>query len=82
MLIYYCYSCSEYFKVFPKKAKNLDNITCPHCGSFDTEHSPEEENSPENTKYAKIYDDMDDDNDVEANEYDNYVDEIEGADDN
>ena len=81
MLIYYCYSCSEFFKVSPKKAKNLDNITCPQCGSFDTEYSPEEENSPDNTKYVEATDGTEEDN-AEVTEYDNYVEEIEGADDN
>jgi hypothetical protein len=79
MLIYYCYSCTEYFKISPKKAKSQDNVICPQCGSFDTEHSPEEENSPETSKYVQA--NISDDDDTSTNEFDAYMEEVEGAED-
>lgn len=42
--VYYCYTCSEYFKVKNSDIKNnSDAILCPLCAGDDTEHSPEEE---------------------------------------
>jgi hypothetical protein len=66
MQIYYCYSCSEYFKVSSNKVKDSNDILCPYCDSFDTEHSPEEEES------ENITDNIDD-NDIydENSEKDN-----------
>ena len=81
MLIYYCYSCSEYFKISAKRSKSLDSITCPHCGSFDTEHSPEEENNPDTGKYALADDSIDEDNSNNINEYDAYIEDVESIDD-
>lgn len=76
MLIYYCYSCNEYFKVSDKKAKTSNNILCPHCTSFDTEFAPEEEcNTTQNES------NYDDNNDSDT-EYDSYIDEVENDDRN
>ena len=80
MHIYYCYSCTEFFKVSTKKAKMSESIACPHCTSMDTEPAPEEENSKDVNKYASADDDCDIGIDVVDTEYDTYVDEVEGAD--
>lgn len=46
--VFYCYSCGEYFKV-RYNPRSLDSgELCSHCGSDDTEYSPEE-NSDDNS---------------------------------
>lgn len=76
MLIYYCYSCNEYFKVSDKKAKTSNNILCPHCTSFDTEFAPEEECSQSENDT-----DCDDDTAPDT-EYDSYINDVENDDRN
>lgn len=52
--VYYCYSCSEYFKV-KYNVLNQDGVLCPHCESDDTEHSPEEEKDEDEDDTDNFY---------------------------
>ena len=57
--MYYCYSCSEYFKVREADLRiNPNAALCPHCGGDDTEYSPEEEiqddDYPDYNRYSEF----------------------------
>lgn len=77
MLIYYCYSCNEFFKISSNKVKNASDIICPCCSSFDTEPAPEEKNSSDINKYVNADKDLDVDDNEDDTEYDSYIREEE-----